>query len=174
MQTSYVINSEEVIIEVSNNWDEFAIDNDGESVLSDKVVGKSLWEFINGDTTRIWLETLIKYVKHFGETISRPYRCDSPDLKRFMQLEVKKLESGIIELTHTVISTEKRPAPIYFNPSTAGSSKVTKRCSMCSRIYNGKDWIEADLFHLANNREITVIYTICEDCKRLLPNSGHN
>ncbi len=165
--SSYWLDADDAIVRVSGDWDRFARENDGSGLYSADIRGKSIWSFISGDSSRMWLEALLQLTRLTGKPISRPYRCDSPDLKRFMTMTIIPEGSGRLRIEHTIISTVPRQAPIYFHYAPkAAPSRFYQRCSVCGRVRRSQaePWLEADELCEQDKAELSVIYSVCGDC----------
>src|ERR1700754_493162 len=77
------------ISRVNDTWDRFALDNEGHDCTADAVLGRPLNQFVNGDTTKILVDTLILRARALKSPVEREYRCDSPETKRFMQMRLE-------------------------------------------------------------------------------------
>jgi hypothetical protein len=77
----YRIDAGDRISGVSDSWSPFALANDGIE-LARPLVGRAIWDFISGVTTRAVYLELFARVRH-GRAVTFPYRCDSPALRRF-------------------------------------------------------------------------------------------
>ncbi len=161
-----MLDSRNCIVSVSGAWDDFAADNGGVELYSVHVKGRSIWEFVTGDATRMWLDAVFQLARLKNVMIERNYRCDSPDLKRFMVMRIFSEQDELIRVEHELLSTELRTLPIYMNYGTDRTKKLHKRCSMCGRLHVN-DWIEPKQDVADSSSEILVYYTICEDCKHL-------
>lgn len=172
-KNSYTIDKKNKIVGTSSTWDEFALENDGGEIVSKKVIGRSIWNFVKGDHTRMWLQTVFELVRLKGESIERPYRCDSPDVRRFMKMNISPLPDGKIKLEHEILKTEERERPVVFKYSPESGSKIRFRCSLCGKIKVGNDWAEPDESDykeiIQKYGGIIVAYTICPECKTTLP-----
>jgi len=168
MQNEYWLNSEDAIIAVGSTWDTFAGENEGPGVVSGLIVGRSLWEFISGDPTRMWLSSILTLARIRDETVSRPYRCDSPTVKRFMNLEIKKGADGSLHLVHSLVRVEAMSVPCRVNPSPSAGKKMMQRCSVCNRFNTAKGWMEAEDLDTPVGSPIAVIYAVCSDCMRFM------
>ena len=164
----YVLDHRDRIISVGEAWDHFADENGGMNVSSKDVIGRPLWDFVAGDTTRMWLETLFGSARLCGRTIERPYRCDSPNLKRFMQMRIGFEQGGILRIEHKILATEKRSAPVHFQYRAKALRNTRQRCSICGRVKNG-NWHEPIEANAEVPAVILVVYTVCEDCRRIMP-----
>jgi hypothetical protein len=164
----YVLDKHDRILSLDGDWDRFVHENDGVNLYSQDVCGRKIWDFISGDATRMWLETVFQFVRLRGAKIERPYRCDSPHLKRFMRMRIHFIEEGMLRLEHEILATEQRFAPVHITYGAHAQRNARQRCSICGRVNNG-GWREptAELAHASAG--ILVIYTVCEDCQRLMP-----
>ena len=165
--TSYWLDEDNAIVRVSGDWDRFARENDGSGLYSADIGGKSIWNFISGDSSRMWLEALLQLTRLTGKAISRPYRCDSPDLKRFMTMTIIPEGSGRLRVEHAILATEARQAPVYIRyAAKATLPSFYQRCSVCGRVRHtpAEPWLEPDELCARREAELSVIYAVCEDC----------
>ena len=168
MQNEYWLDGEDKIIGVGSTWDFFAGENEGREVVSELVVGRSLWEFISGDPTRMWLSSILTLARIRNENVNRPYRCDSPTVKRFMNLEIKKDADGVLHLVHSLVRVEAMSVPCRVNPTPSPGKKMIQRCSVCNRFNTAKGWTEAEDLDTPIAHPIAVIYAVCGDCMRFM------
>ena len=170
METSYWIDERDLIVRTSANWDDFARDNDGVTAKAALVLGQPLRNFISDDNTRMWLEAMIQYVRVSGKTMVRPYRCDSPREKRFMEMEIRLEDDGSLCLRHLVLRIEKRTEPCDFSFKSKKFAASLSRCSVCNRVSAGGTWFEVEDFIRRYNRgRMEVSHDVCPDCRNSLP-----
>lgn len=167
---SYTLDKADNIVAVGGNWDAFARENDGESLLASKIIGCNLDQFIHGDITRMFVRTMIMSARTLQRPVLRPYRCDSPKLKRFMEMTVLPGAQGAVEVVHRELRSEPiaHPMPISAAPAGAGK-RFVKRCSICNRVKAQDIWSELDAAIdaariPAGAHDIKVIYGVCPDC----------
>lgn len=170
--TVYVLDNQDRIISVSGAWDEFSKENGGANLYSIDVYGRSIWDFVTGDATRMWLGAVFQYARLRGSSVERPYRCDSPDLKRFMRMRVIPDQTCVLRIEHEILSTEQRIAPVIIKYGSITMKNTKQRCSICGRLQNIGGWQEPHEDHANWPSEIIVIYTVCEDCQRLMPGTS--
>ena len=167
---SYVLDSAGTIVSVSGNWDGFARENDGIEILSDKIIGKKLEQFIVGDDTRMFVRTMIMSARTLKRPIYRPYRCDSPKLKRFMEMTLEPRADDTLEVMHRELHSEPIFNAVRMTAAPAGAGwGFLKRCSLCNRVQAQGIWSEIDDAIEANRLQINaaslkVIYGVCPDC----------
>lgn len=75
-------------------WDRFARDNGGEAAFRQRVEGSDIFAHVCGETTIMFLRVLLDGVRVLGRPVTRAYRCDSPDLKRFMTMTITPVGTG--------------------------------------------------------------------------------
>lgn len=167
---TYLLDCENRIMSVHGPWDEFAIENGGNDALAVDVCGRPLWDFVEDDDTRTWLEAIFEFVRLRGEIVQRPYRCDSPQLKRYMQMIIAPRAEGVLRVEHQMLRTEPRRFPVeieYGGEHATNNMKL--RCSLCGCIKNGDRWEEPTPEHAQPGPHILVAYTVCDGCSLVLP-----
>ncbi|MCS7214609.1 MAG: hypothetical protein RMI30_00490 [Thermodesulfovibrio sp.] len=124
-------------------------------------------EYIKGDSVKMWYESIINLAKNLGINITRPYRCDSHDKKRFMEMEVIPLRNGDILINHYIIKVEEVRDHIN-HPFLFGNIKGKEtilRCSICNRFHYNNSWIEIEeAIKYYKFTNITISDIICNDC----------
>ncbi len=168
--TCYELDEKLVIVSIGGTWQVFAEANDGAELDADKVCGRSLWEFVEGETTRKWLNTIFQKVRSSGQGILIPYRCDSPELKRHMRMLVKPAAmDGHLILQHEIMHVEARSTPMHFCFEPKEHPDQHQRCSSCGRLKGDDRWFEPTAsFGGAHRFSVSVSYSICEDCRKLV------
>jgi len=162
----YTLDHADRIISVGGPWDEFACNNGGERILASQIIGQSILTFISGDVTRMWLCAVLQHVRACNKPLDRPYRCDSPELKRFMQMRAVPEEKRVIRLEHRLISTEQRTVPVNIQHHRNKSTHARTRCSICGYIKTNDAWTEPTAEKYSSMNTIYVKYSICEKCIR--------
>jgi len=167
----YWIDRKMEITAVAGPWDQFARENDGADMASSSVLGRSIWAFVTGDPARMWVEALFQLATVTGRMVERPYRCDSPDLKRFMRMRVIPEGAGVLRVEHELLRTEKQQRAVIIRPVGNLRASGLMRCSVCGRINKGESWREPDLCDVPSATEpvLRVMYTVCQQCFLLLP-----
>jgi len=136
----YWLDGSDRIVDLNEAWEAFARSNGGRGLEPDLVVGRPLRQFISGDPTRMWLDAVLALARLKGEPVERTYRCDCPELKRFMKMRVVPEKGGVVRLEHHVLSTQPRPAVHFVPCSQAVDGKPLVRCSICCRVQEDGCW----------------------------------
>ena len=163
----YWLDSAHHIVAVDGPWDRFALDNEGGAACAERVIGRPLRHFISGDDARMWMDTLLQLAKLTGEMLERPYRCDSPELQRFMSMRLVPEHSGMMRVEHHLLSIQQRIRPVRFLAVSSPQPGLRLRCSVCGRIKEQEEWLEAE--HLGGTgsapAKFRVAYTVCPSCR---------
>jgi hypothetical protein len=135
----YIINAEDVIVEVNPTWKAFAVENQGEG-LAGTVEGTWLWQHLAGSEVKHLYRTLLERVRESGKSVSFPFRCDAPELRRSMMMEVTPSEGGVVGFASWTLEEVTRPRiDLIAADRTEGSSPLLRMCAWCKRIGEGKD-----------------------------------
>lgn len=132
----YRIDRHDRIVSVSENWTAFAAENEGLETCHPKVVlHRSLWDFIQDDETRHLYGIVIDKVRSTGLPVAFPFRCDSPEMRRRLELEILPQGGGSLEFRSTVLETESRePQDLLKRNARPSSGAILTICSMCKKV----------------------------------------
>jgi len=165
----YQIDSDDRIVDVNDDWLSFGAEN-VYNLSQDLVVNKLLWNFIAGNETRYLYKVMLDKVRTNRVKFKVPFRCDSPDCRRFMELEVFSPNEKLIEFRCRVVKLEFRPAISLLDINTDRSNEFVTMCGWCKKIYVSAQWLEIedaitelDLFEAAKLPQLT--HGICLSCK---------
>ena len=147
MPTSrYRVDESDIITWVSGEWLEFARANAAGHLTVETVVGRSLWDFVTGDEIRRLYHLLFARVRTAGIPVSVPFRCDSPEARRFMQLHVTPGDVGSLELTAHLVSEERREHVPLLDAAVPRTSEFVTVCTWCRRVLLAFDeWVEPEI-----------------------------
>ena len=167
-----VIYRADIITELDQNWHFFADENWGSAQRRPKVLGTSLWGHICDPTTVYLYKEMLALVRAQNRTMSFDFRCDSAQVKRFMQMRLIPLRQNRIEFKSTLMREEP------LNPHRSSKAKKPDDpiaiCSWCKKARvtqpgQAETWQELDraacrlgVFNCLLPAEIT--HTICSDC----------
>jgi hypothetical protein len=167
----YCMDNEDIIVSVSRNWESFARANAWGSELSpENVVGHLLWDFIQDFETRHLYKEVFRRVRAGKPAGPIPFRCDSPQERRFLKLLLSPLPDGQIEITSTIVRTERRDPIRLLDKDMPRSNDLIRICSMCKKIATtqGK-WVEieeglAQLRSFEADEMPRLTHSLCSDC----------
>lgn len=169
----HTVDPEGNITAVNDEWVEFARENGAPQLVREAVAGRALWEFMEGMETRHISRLLLDKARRSGKGLTIPYRCDSPDLKRFMEMEIVPLDNGTVEFRSRILKVEKREPVRLLDPNAGRGDEFLTICSWCRRARIASEWVELDeavkkldLFSSASLPQLT--HGMCQDCGKLI------
>jgi hypothetical protein len=161
---------------VSQEWLAFAAEN-GYETSAQTELGRPLFSVIADEETRHIYQVLIQRARASGQALAFGYRCDSPNQRRWMQMQMRYLaNSDEIEFASRALRTEARPQVplIACNRIQPASRRILSMCSWCKSVLTGQAWVEVEeavrqLRLFASDAMPRISHGICPDCsKRLL------
>lgn len=165
----YRTDAENRITFLNQEWLDFAKENQAPELNNINVLGQPLEKFITGWETKHLYGIIYERVRQTGKEMHFPFRCDSPDRRRYFQMRISLLEEGGLEFTAKVIRIEPRPWNHLFDNSVERSSELVVICSWCKRI-------RVDRTHWAKIEDVlekqeffgaappTLTHGVCRDC----------
>lgn len=145
-RTQYLIDAHDMIIRVNDAWTEFAADNGAPELTGDQALDRPLWDFVYGRETRHLYRLMLSVARSSMKVMRLPFRCDSPELKRFMEMEMVPTEGGLVEFRCETLRTEKRSAVALLDPEADRSNEHCTICSWCKRVRLASgQWVEIEV-----------------------------
>lgn len=182
----YNIDEDDNISFVSDSWVEFALNNDAPELSANKIIGRSLWDFISDSNTRQIYRHFLEKVREEKESQVVEFRCDAPECSRLMRLQMRPLDSNGVELISTCVEEilsepiallqrkEPNDASREQESSAVASDDPTQEflemCSWCKKVLINDTWSELELaaqqLHLLwSNNPPDISHGICDTCK---------
>lgn len=167
----YRIDGNDNIIYVSDNWNKFAKDNGAsKSCLLSFVLNKPLWDFIADIETIHLYKLLVEMARTKKKSITVPIRCDSPNLRRFIEIIIKPLPGNSVEFSSQIIRVEQRDFLEILDTTVDRSEDLVCICSYCKKIeVSENEWLDTekaveflDLFKSAELPQLT--HSVCPVC----------
>ena len=168
---SYWIDSRGTVLRVDGPWDVW-LGDDGEvpdRCRELKVVGNSLFSFIESDGVQHVYRTMHARIFETGRTIEFPFRCDSTSFRREMQMRISR-DGDALRYDSIIISETRRPRPLPRPTPTADT--LVAMCSFCKAYrfpIESPHWKDIEsLFVEPNLPELfSVTHGLCEPCASL-------
>ena len=168
----YRINEQDRIVFVNDAWNQFAMDNNTPELLSERILNRSLWDFISDPTTINFYRTILQRVRN-GRSMEFNLRCDTAELRRFFVMNIS-FKDGAVQFDSQLIREEKRSSQKILQGSVGRKDEVIIICSWCGRINTGNnEWQEVEdavkvlgLFELSVLPQIS--HGMCNDCYKLM------
>ena len=154
---------------LDRQWDTFAIENDADGLAGNKLLDHSIWDFITDTSVCYLYEQIFQRVRS-GKKVLFDFRCDAPDLRRFMQMYISPTENGGVQFETLVQKIEPRKALMPFDPLNPSTDRIVVSCSWCNKIrVDETQWeeieIAADLLRLFERPDVPHIsHGMCPEC----------
>jgi hypothetical protein len=166
----WTIDNADKIIQVNDEWLAFAQENLSPHLTAALVLDQSIWRFIYGQETIYLYKQIFGRVRAGISPLTFPFRCDSPDCRRFMEMKLSLLPGDTIQFISHILREEWRDPVDLLEASRDRTGEFLKICSWCKKIdIPGRGWgeveaaIEAlDLFGHHSLPRVT--HTICDSC----------
>jgi len=170
----WIIDDADKIVHVNDDWLAFAQENTAPQLTASLVLDQPIWRFIQGQETSYLYRQIFRRVRAGKSPVKFPFRCDSPDCRRFMEMELSLLPGNAIQFMAHILREEWRDPVDLLDASRDSTREFLKICSWCKKInIPGRGWgeIEAaivalDLF--GHHPMPRMTHTICDACRGAL------
>lgn len=169
----YTVDQNNCLTDVNAAWLAFAQTNDAPELNRQTVLGRSIFDFIAGDESQTVYQAIMDKVRHTGSTPVIPFRCDSPDRRRFMELRVERQPGDHVEFSATLVREERRPHAELLDTHRPTSDHALVICGWCKRFNVDDGWMEVehamrklDLFGWAVMPHLE--HGVCDTCSVML------
>ena len=141
----YRVDIEDRLAEFNGGWLDFAMANGGEALYPSRILGQSLWRFLTDGTTRHLYHVMVQRLRAGRAPIRFQLRCDAPDRRRLLAMEMTADEAGSVQFSVTsVLEESRRPVSLLKPPTVRGEYFLTM-CSWCKKIQTPAGrWVEAE------------------------------
>jgi hypothetical protein len=170
----WIIDAADKLVYVNDAWLIFAGENNAPHLTAALVLNQFIWRFIQGPETVYLYKQIFDRVRAGQSPVKFPFRNDSPDCRRFMEMQLSLLPGNAIRFTAQILRQEWRHPMDLLDAWRDRSGEFVKICSWCKKIHiPGQGWgeIEAaieplDLFGHHSMPRMT--HTICDACHRAI------
>ena len=141
---AYCVDREDRLFGFNTAWSGLANRNGDASLESPRLVGGLLWDFLDEETTQIY-RRMLQRVRNGAPAIRFAFRCDAPDMRRLIAMEISATESGVVEFVVTPLVEQERLAVPLLDPAQPRSDGFVLICAWCKRIELPSDtWVEVE------------------------------
>lgn len=142
---SYAIDDQDRLIRVDEGFYRFAEENGWETVGDS--LGRSLWDFVAGFDVQKLQRLLLKRVREGAGTVELPFRCDSPERRREMDIRIAADRSGrVVQFAATLRTARDRPEPQpLLSASVRRGGDFLPMCAWCDRFLVRGEWVEVEV-----------------------------
>lgn len=141
---SYAIDDQDRLIKVDEGYYRFAAENGWDGAGAS--LGRSLWDFVAGNDVRKLQRLLLRRIRDEVRSVELPFRCDSPELRREMDIRIAAGRSGrVVMFSARLRSEEKRPEPQpILDPRAPRAEDFLTMCAWCDRFLVEGEWVEVE------------------------------
>ena len=169
----YRIDQDDNLVWMNSWWLAFARENGAIELANSSLVGQSLWKFIADEQTQELYQDIHKRVRGNDQTVVVPFRCDSPTLRRDMQLLITgTAENNDLLYVGSILrvtATKYLPVLDALRPRLESFLSI---CSCCKRVLlESHGWLEleeiSEKLKLNGNRKLPGWrQTLCQRCRK--------
>lgn len=170
----YRIDGEDRIAWVNPGWDRFAEENGAPELVALAIAGRSIWDFIKGEEVCYLHRSLLERVRHGRHLFDLPFRCDGPDARRFMLMDLWPLPERGVEYHCRLRLYQAREPVALFQPDIPREGEPLRMCAWCRRVeLVHSQWVEVEeavdaLELFLRARPPPIEHTICPRDRKLL------
>lgn len=171
------IDRDDRICFVNAAWLAFAEEN-GWNTTADRVLGSLIMSQIADAETRHIYRLLIDKARDGSRPARFRYRCDSPDLRRFMEMRISNAGQGQVEFRSRSLRIERRePVRVLDATMRKRSTEILNMCSWCKAVYAQSAWLDLEeavqrLGILAESALPAISHGICPACSGQMLQAG--
>lgn len=171
---SYAIDDQDRLIRVDEGFYRFAEENGWQS--AGDALGRSLWDFVAGDDVLRLQRLLLRRVRDGAGPLELPFRCDSPETRREMDIRIAADRAGrVVLFSATLRNVEDReePQPLLSARARRGSGDFLPMCAWCDRFLVEGRWVEVEVaarqLELFRRAEMPPLdHSVCQRCSGTL------
>ena len=159
------------IIFLDANWPQPNSENGTANGDLSEVIGTTIWSHISDSKTIEIFDSVLKAVAEKNVKFTFPFRCDSEDSRRFMELSISYRENEYFEYCSKVLRAEERQFQRLMSLDVRRNEVFLVSCAWCNRfLLPDNQWgeiervvKELDLFMADTYPQIT--HGICPRCE---------
>lgn len=128
----------------------------------EEVIGRSLWDFVDGVQVRQLWEILFERVRAVGAPVFVPMRGDIAGVRRVWDVELHPMPENAIRQVFEPVWSEKRPAVALLDPAYPRNTQALPFCAWCNRIQ-----VRIGAWEEVENAQLTLRIEAAETLPRL-------
>lgn len=167
----YAIDSGDRIVRVNPAWSAAAEEAGMPGLAAPQVVGQSLWGFVGDPATRHLYTAMLSRIRAGGPPMIFGFRCDTPVLRRLMEMRVTGEADGTVSFTVRLVAAQARPPVALLEAGAPRGGSLIRMCGWCKRLPlpTGR-WVEVEeALHALDILDRTplpsISHGICPDCE---------
>jgi hypothetical protein len=177
----YCIDANDRLVEVDELWLAFARENGAPQLQAASVLGRLLWDFVEGEAIRAVYEDIHERLRSSKrKSAAFSFRCDSPRLKRHMRMSITPADHGQLIYSSHIVWTEPQREVALYSAEQRRNKSILSVCSCCKKgMLERDEWLEVEQISISaglleSGKLPQLRHTICPDCSRAMTNSVIN
>lgn len=165
---AYELDADLRLVSVDEAWTAFALANAAPELVPPGPLGRPVLDAISDPMTRRLYHDLLARLGASGRSVTFAIRCDSPALRRFLDLSITPLAAGF-RFRSTLRRVEPNPGGAVLEAGIPRGGGLLRICSWCKRVDVRGAWEELDVAVpasglLETGRLPPVTHGICDEC----------
>jgi hypothetical protein len=167
---TYQIDKENRLIFLSDEWYPFAQQNKAAHLTREMVLNKSMFVFVTDRQCQHLYQILIENAKQSKRILKFHFRCDSPDRRRFMRMEIFACADESLFFKSCLLREELREPVLLLDADANRSDEFLIICSWCKKVMiDAQEWAEVEAaiekLELFNTEKLPGLsHGICPKC----------
>ncbi len=141
---AYDLDDQFRIVWVDDGWNAFAVENGAPELVAPAPIGQSIWSAIADGTTSLLWGQIFQKVRRTGRPLVVPIRCDSPALRRYLQLLVSVRPPSCLRIESLVVRVGPKPPAVVIERTTPAPA-LLRMCSWCKQVEFQGRWVEVEV-----------------------------
>ena len=168
----FSIDRHDQIVAVNDTWTTFALANDAPDLVNERVLQRSIWDFIVDTTTRQLYGDLLLRVRR-GIPARFPFRCDSPTARRHLEMRLTPKPDHTVRFESVVLASELRVQQPLWDRHVQRGEDLVRVCSWCKRVEMAGEWFNVEdaigrLRLFERHAMPRLSHGICRDCLEVM------
>jgi hypothetical protein len=167
-----VIDDQDLLVQVDRGFYRFAEENGWH--YSDSSLGRSLWDFVHGEELKKLQRMLVRRVRGEAGEVELPFRCDSPEVRREMDIRITSSAAGrLVQFKARVRGEEAREFQPLLDPDAERGDDLVEMCGWCDRFRVDGEWVEVEeaarrLKLFQRSEPPAISHGVCPGCSEML------
>jgi len=167
---SYELDRDLRLVSVDEGWTRFAIENEAPELQPPAVIGTPVIDSMSDPTTKLIYRELFNRTSARSVPITFWIRCDSPRLRRMLELTIVPLEDGGFRIDSVLQRVDPNPGGELLEKHwPRDPSALLRSCSWCKKVNVNNRWYEVEqavpLLRLFERRQAPLMtHGMCTEC----------
>lgn len=166
----YLLNAADQIVAVNDEWVDFALENGAPELSRKNVIARTIWEFIVDPDTCYIYRLVLDEVRTRQREVTVTYRCDSPTVRRYMQLTCRPRRDDAVEIRSRMVREEPVEHIDLWDRDVPRTEDFIRACAWCKSVMVAEgEWLPveaavSELGPLGRRAVPQISHSICPEC----------